>query len=217
MNKPQLILIGAGGHTHSCIDVIEHQGQYQIVGLIGTPDEIDKCHFGYSVFKSDDSLPLLAKKYQYALITVGQIRSPDSRINLFERIVELGFKLPIVIAPSAHVSRHATIGEGTIVMHGAIVNAGAEIGRNCIINTRAVVEHDASVSDHCHISTGAIVNGEASICTGTFIGSESVIKEGVTIGQRSVVGMGLAVRHSQPDYTIFVGYEKHDKSNSHHS
>ena len=205
MIKPQLILIGAGGHARSCIDVIEHQGKYQIAGLIGMPDEVDKCHFDYSVINSDGSLPQLAKRYQYALITVGQIRSPDARIRLYNRLVELGFKLPIVVAPSAHVSRHATIGEGSIVMHGAIVNAGAKIGSNCIINTRAVIEHDARVFDHCHISTGAIVNGEANICIGSFIGSGSVVKEGVTIGQRSVVGMGLAVRHNQAENVRFVG------------
>ena len=39
MIEPSLILIGAGGHARSCIDVIEQQGEYQIAGMIGMPDE----------------------------------------------------------------------------------------------------------------------------------------------------------------------------------
>ena len=208
MNKPHLILIGAGGHAHACIDVIEQHDQYRIAGLVGMPEEIHARHFGYSVIATDKDLPQLAKEYQYAFITVGQIQSPDSRIRLYRQATELGFQLPVIIAPTAHVSRHVTIGAGTIVMHGAIVNVGASVGINCIINTCSLLEHDSTVADHCHISTGAILNGDVSIGAGSFVGSGSVIKEGVTLGKGCIVGMGLSVRHSQSNHTRFVGNDK---------
>ncbi len=204
MNKPSLIVIGAGGHAHACIDVIEQHGHYHIAGLVGMPEEIQTQHLGYTVIATDDELPQLAKDYPYAFIAVGQIWSPDSRIRLYERANMLGFKLPVIVSPSAYLSRHTTIGAGTIVMHGAIVNAGARVGDNCIINTRTLVEHDATVEDHCHVSTGAILNGDVSIGAGSFVGSGSVIKEGVTLGRGCVVGMGLFVRHNQADQTRFV-------------
>lgn len=205
MSKPSLILIGAGGHAHACIDVIEQHNQYRIAGLIGMPEEMHTRHFGYSVIATDSDLDELAKVYQYAFISVGQIQSPDSRIRLYQHATTLGFQLPVIIAPTAHVSRHATIGAGTIVMHGAIINAGAMVGNNCIINTRSLLEHDATVEDHCHISTGAILNGDVSIGAGSFVGSGSIIKEGVMLGKSCVVGMGLSVRHNQADQARFVG------------
>jgi sugar O-acyltransferase (sialic acid O-acetyltransferase NeuD family) len=208
MNKPNLILIGAGGHAHACIDVIEQQGKYHIAGLVGMPEEMHTRHLGYSVIATDDDLPELAKAYQYAFITVGQIRTPDSRIRLFSRTKEMGFQLPVVISPTAHVSRHANIGDGTCLMHGATVNAGARVGNNCIINTRAVIEHDTTVGDHCHISTGSILNGGVRIGAGSFVGSGSVIKEGVSIGKWCLVGMGISVRHSQEDHARYVGKQK---------
>lgn len=208
MSKPRLILIGAGGHAHACIDVIEQHGQYRIAGLVGMLEEMHTRHLDYCVIATDNDLPELAKEYQYAFITVGHIQSPDNRMRLYQQSIELGFQLPVVIAPTAHVSRHATIGAGTIVMHGAIVNAGATVGNNCIINTRALVEHDATVEDHCHISTGAILNGDVNIGAGSFVGSGSVIKEGVALGKGCVVGMGLSVRHNQADHARFVGNDK---------
>jgi len=208
MSKPSIILIGAGGHAHACIDVIEQQGQYQIAGLVGIQEEMHSQHLGYAVIATDAELSQLAKEYQYAFIAVGQISSSERRIRLYQQAVQLGLGLPEIIAPTAHVSSHATIGAGTIVMHGAIVNAAARVGKNCIINTRALVEHDATVEDHCHISTGAILNGSVTIGAGSFVGSGSVIKDGITLGKSCLVGIGLCVRHNQADYTRFVGQEK---------
>jgi len=208
MSKPDLILIGAGGHAHACIDVIEQHAKYHIAGLVGMPEEMHRKHFGYRVIATDDELSQLVKMYQYALIAVGQIRSPDNRVGLFQQATTLGFQLPVISAPTAHVSRHAIIGAGTIVMHGAVVNVGATVGNNCIINSCALIEHDATVEDHCHISTGAILNGDVKIGAGSFVGSGSVIKEGVTIGKGCVVGMGLTVRHDLEDHCRFVGNDR---------
>lgn len=208
MSKPQLVLIGAGGHTHACIDVIEQHGQYQIAGLVGLPEELNSRHLGYNVFATDTSLPDLAKSYQYAIITVGQIRISEIRRRLYQHAAELGFQLPVIVAPTAHVSRHAAIGSGTIVMNGAIVNAGALVGKNCIINSRALLEHSVTVADHCHIATGAILNGNVHIGSGSFVGSGSIIKEGIVLGEGCLVGMGLSVRHDQADHSQLMGGDR---------
>ena len=183
MSKPSVILIGAGGHAHACIDVIEQHGQYQIAGLVGMHEELHTQHLGYAVIATDAELPQLVKDYQYAFIAVGQVGSPNRRIRLHQQATQLGFSLPDIIAPTAHVSCHATIGAGTMVMHGAIVNAGARVANNCIINTRALVEHDAIVEAHCHISTGAILNGSVCIGAGSFVGSGCIIKDGITLAE----------------------------------
>lgn len=208
MSKPNMILIGAGAHAHACIDVIEQNDEYQIAGLVGKKEEVDAQHLGHRVIGTDAELPQLVKEHDYAIVTVGQIDSPQLRIRLYQQALQLGFTIPTIISPTAYVSRHATIGTGTIVMHGAIVNAGARVGANCIINTTALVEHDAIIEDHCHISTGAILNGSVHVGTGSFIGSGSVVKDGITIGENCVVGLGLSVRHDQPNNTKFTGHDK---------
>ena len=205
MSKPNLILIGAGGHVRACIDVIEQEGVYKIGGLIGLDQELGSKHFGYEVIATDAELSGLAKQYQFALITVGQIHSAEHRIRLYTQAQDAGFTIPTVVAPTAYVSSHTTIGIGTIVMHGAVINAGALVGNNCIINSKSLVEHDAHVANHCHISTGAILNGNTSIGTGSFIGSGAVIKEGVSIGANSLVGMGLMVRHNVDNNAKYLG------------
>ena len=77
MNKENIILIGAGGHALSCIDVIEQENKYNIHGLIGLKDEVGKKISGYDVIASDDELTSLVKEIKYALITLGQIKNVD--------------------------------------------------------------------------------------------------------------------------------------------
>jgi len=207
-NKRSLILIGAGGHAHSCIDIIEQCADYDIAGLVGLPEEMHARHFGYSVIATDNDLQQLVNEYQYAIVTAGQIQTADTRIRLYKQAEKVGFKIPAIVAPSANVSQHATIDAGTMVMHGAMINAGARVGVNCIINTSSLVEHDVRVEGHCHISTGAILNGDVVVGAGSFVGSGSIIKEGVSLGDDCVVGMGLSVRYNIKANTRLVGNNK---------
>lgn len=200
-----LLLVGAGGHAQSCIDVIERAGQYEIAGLVGSKVELGRDLLGYKVLGTDDDLPRLSKEIPNALVAVGQVRSPAVRVTLFERLQQLGFVLPPIISAEAIVSRHASVGEGTVVMHGAIINAGAKVGANVIVNSRALIEHGGRIGDHCHISTGAIINGDAMVKERCFIGSGSVVREGIEVGCGCIVGMGLFLRHSLPDNTKYTG------------
>lgn len=199
MDQTPILLIGAGGHSHACIDAIEQQGSFRVIGLVCAPDEDRGDRLGYPVLGTDHDLPALRRHCAHALVAAGQIRSPALRRRLFELAHALGFTLPVIISARAHVSPHARIGAGTLVMHGAIVNAGASVGANCIINSQALVEHDARVGDHCHIATGAILNGNVRVGDGSFIGSASVVREGLQIGAGCLIGMGQAVRHALAD------------------
>lgn len=177
MKKEQILLIGGGGHCKSVIDVIEQENKFEIAGIIDVAEKIGTKVLGYEVIASDDELTQLFKTYKYAVVTVGQIHSNTLRLQLFDKLKSIGFTLPTIQSPLAYVSSHASVAEGSVIMHHALINADAKVGKNCIINTKALVEHDAQVEDHCHISTGAIINGGVVVKEGTFVGSQSTTKE----------------------------------------
>ncbi len=194
MSKPNIVLVGSGGHAHACIDVIEQQNKYKIYGLVGLPDQVNEKLMGYSLLGCDSDLGDIFKKCKYALIAIGQMNSFDKRVLVYEKIIEIGFKLPVVVSPMAYISPYAQVGAGTIVMHGAVINSGAKVGNNCIVNSLSLIEHDTNIGDHCHISTGAILNGGVTVGSRTFIGSGSCLKQGVVVAERSFIGMGSVIR-----------------------
>lgn len=136
----------------------------------------------------------LCKKYDNFLIGVGQIRTPEPRMTIWEEIESRDGTIITIIAPDAYVSPYAFIDEGTVVLHGAVINAGAKVGKCCIINTGAIIDHDASVSNFCHISTGAILNGGVEVGFGSFIGSNATVFQNAFVPQDSVIGAGVCVR-----------------------
>jgi sugar O-acyltransferase (sialic acid O-acetyltransferase NeuD family) len=188
-----LLILGAGGHARAVIDVVEQSGAYEIAGLVGVASEVGSQVLGYPVLGSDAELPTLFREHACVAIAVGQIKTPEPRIRLFELAERHGATLPVIVSPHAYVSRHATLGKGTVVMHGAVVNAGATVGRNCIINSQALVEHDVVIEDHCHVATGAILNSGVRIGAGTFVGSQSSVRQSTAVGARCVIGMGARV------------------------
>ena len=199
----KILLIGAGGHARSCIDVLEEENQYEIAGLIEKGESISNESLGYPIIGTDDDLKVLQQQYKNALITVGQIKSPKIRIKLYQLLKELDFTLPVIISSHAYVSKHAQIGEGSIIMHGVIINANAKIGNNCIINNSALIEHDAVIGDHCHIATGGIINGEVFVGNETFIGSGAITKQCISIGNNCIVNAGIVLKRDvEPNQLI---------------
>jgi sugar O-acyltransferase (sialic acid O-acetyltransferase NeuD family) len=179
--KEEIILIGGGGHCSSVIDVIEQQGIYKIAGIIDLKEKLGENNLGYNIIGCDDDLSELTKKYSNFLITLGQMRTAQKRIDIYLKLQLLKANLPVIISPLAYVSKYARIGNGSVIMHMAQINANVVIGNNCIINSKALIEHDAKIGDHCHISTGVIINGGTKIGEKSFVGSGAVCKENIEI------------------------------------
>lgn len=202
MMKP-LVLIGGGGHCKSVIEAAESAG-YTLLGVLDMPENIGKDILSTKVIGTDDDIPSFVNKAEF-VITVGFVKDSSTRIRLYNSIKEAGGKFATVIASSAHVSKHASIGEGTVVLHHAFVNADAKVGCNVILNTASIIEHDVVIGNHCHISTGAIVNGGCKIGERCFIGSQSVLANCISVDSDIIVGAGSFIRKSISEKGIYYG------------
>lgn len=202
MKKTPILLIGGGGHCRSVIDVIESGTQFEVAGIVQPASETPDPVLGYPVLGNDEALPYLLRYSPWALVTVGHLKEVSLRKRLFGMLIELEAEIPVVISPRAYVSQHAQLGIGTVVLHGAVVNAATLLGENCIINSMALVEHDVRIGAHCHISTGARLNGSVDVGAGCFIGSGAVIHQGVSIGDGSQIGAGCIINHNLEARTV---------------
>ena len=201
-SKQELILLGAGGHCKSCIEVISGISKYSILGIIDKDDSDIKNLLGYDIMGTDKDLESLLIRCPNALVTVGQIKSPEIRISLFERAKTFGFNFPVIRSQHSYISNSAQIGEGTILLHHALINTSVNIDANCIINTKALIEHDAQIGSHCHVSTGAIINGGVRVEDRCFIGSGAIIHEGITVGADSIISAGQVIRDDVPSNSV---------------
>lgn len=203
--KP-IILIGGGGHCISCIDVIEATGIYEILGILDLPEKLGQKVLNYSIIGTDNEIQRFLPDCNEYLITVGQIGSYLLREKIYNKVLQAGGRLPVIISSLAHVSTYANIGEGSIIMHQAIVNAGALVGNGCIINTKALVEHEAKIGNFCHISTASVINGQANIGDFCFIGSNTVIANNTNVIANTVIAAGSQVLKNIEIEGTYVGH-----------
>lgn len=199
----ELVLIGGGGHCKACIDVIEQEARYKIIGILDKPGLLGQQVLGYKVIGTDNDLSNF--RQAYFLITIGQIKNSEPKKRICQQLVSKGLQLATIISPKAYVSRTAVIGAGTIVMHHAVVNSSAKIADNNIINTGAIIEHETSIGSHCHISTSSVVNGGCKIGNGVFVGSNAVIANQIKITDDVIIGAGSVVVNHLLHAGIYVG------------
>ena len=169
------------------------------------PNKVGSNILGYRIIGSDLDLPELIKKYPNVLITVGQIKSAQLRERLFNTAKQLGAVFPIIISSLARVARSATIGEGTVVMHQAVINSGVVLGCNTIINTGAILEHETCIGNHNHVSTRATINGNCMLGNHCFIGSGVVVNQAISIPSNTIIGSGSLVLKDIKKSGVYFG------------
>lgn len=189
-----LYLIGGGGHCRSCIDVIELEGKYTIKGIFDMQENVGKSVLGYPIVASDTEIEKFVSESSYFLITIGQIKTSETRLKFYNQLKKLNANLATVVSPRSHVSKHARIGEGTVVLHDVLVNSNVEVGDNCILNTKCLLEHDVKVGNHCHISTASVVNGGCIVEANCFVGSNAVLRQGLTVPDGTLIQAGSFYR-----------------------
>jgi len=199
-----MVIAGAGGHARVLIEAVRTQGRWIVAAL--TDPIVQGQVMGVPVVGTDQELPRLCQQgLTAALVGVGSVRRPTVRVQLYDRLREIGFVLPSVCHIRSTVSPTAELGAGTVVLAGAVVNAQAVLGRNVIVNTGAVVEHDCTIGDHVHIAPRAVLGGDVVVEPQAHVGMGAIVLEGRRIGAGTVVGAGAVVNRDLPPNTVCVG------------
>lgn len=188
-----MYLYGASGHCKVIIDILL-QNHIEIKGVF---DDNPK-------YENILGVPVMLNNGAYNNDAEWIISIGNNKIR--KKIAEkLGGTFLKAIHPSAVVSKWSRIGEGTVVMAGAVINPDAAIGEHCIINTGAVIEHDCTIESYVHISPNASLAGGVHVGEGSHVGIGASVIQGVKIGKWVTIGAGSVVIRDVPDHATVVG------------
>jgi len=193
------VVLGAGGHARSVIDVLERAG-HTVVAVSGqTAGE----PWHVEVLADDDAaFALLEGGALHACVAVG---ANAARARLVADLLGRGFSVPPVVASTATVSPRARLGAGTVVLEHAHVGPASSLADAVIVNTAAVVEHDCVVGNGAHVAPGAALLGAATVGDATLVGSGARVLPGVAVGARVTIGSGAVVTAPVGDGQTVVG------------
>ena len=202
--KEKLIVFGASGHAKVVIDIVERQGEFEIVGLLD--DDLNRRgerFFGYPVLGTRAELPaLLSAQLRHAIVAIGD---NGGRAAVAAIMAQQGWRFATAIHPGASLGRGVEIGLGSVVMAASVVNADAHLGAQVIVNSGATVDHDCRVEDAVHIAPGCHLCGGVSVGQGSLLGVGATVTPGVRIGRNAIVGAGSTVIRDVADHATVCG------------
>lgn len=199
-SKPvRVVLIGAGEHGRVVAEAIRSRPErLDLVGFVDpAPCEETVSRLGIPRLGAEDAL--VRHPGLRGVVGVGAVGVSKVRAEVVARLAPKLSGWAPVIHESAWVSPTAEIGEGTVVLAGAVVNTGARIGRHVIVNSGAIVEHDVELGDFVQLSPGAVIGGGTRIGSGSYIGLGARIRDHVKVGTEVLVAMGAVVVSDVPD------------------
>lgn len=195
MNQ-NVIIIGASGYGRVVADIVRCVGD-RVLGFLDDRTDITQWV----------GAPVLGPVSDYANYLDTPMIVAIGNQDIRQRIVETlkGVRWYTAIHPQAVIAADATVGAGSAVMAGCILNSGAEAGQHCILNTGAIIEHDCRIADYAHVSVGAKVAGTVCIGQKTWVGIGAVISNNLSVCENTVIGAGAVVVRTITESGTYVG------------
>jgi sugar O-acyltransferase (sialic acid O-acetyltransferase NeuD family) len=193
-----MYLYGAGGHSKVIADILNSLGT-TVIGMFDDSPPMAK----FKPMEIRDGIRLLGEGFPALdaplIISVGN----NARRAELASLIDATYGT--AIHGTAIISDKATIDVGTVVLHGAIVQAGTKIGAHVLINTAASIDHDNIIGDYAHISPHATLCGHVQVGEGTHIGAGAIVIPSIRIGRWCTIGAGAVVIKDIPDFATAVG------------
>ncbi|MGI9382023.1 MAG: acetyltransferase [Methyloligellaceae bacterium] len=198
-----IAIIGAGGHGRVCAEAAALAG-FRVVGFCDPSKARGVRVNGVPVIGGTptDLADRLAPADVQVFVAVGD---NETRANLLEEVWRLGFRTPALIHPSSVISPTAEIGDATVVLANAVINANARTGRGCIVNSAATIDHDNVLENMVQICPGVRSAGTVHFRSRSFVGTGAILTPGVIVGRRAMVAAGAVVVSDVPDEAHVAG------------
>jgi len=177
----RLLIYGSGDFAPTVAELVRHCG-HEAIGMV------DDFSSGPGILGDLESVRGSHPPTEFGMVLAIGYSDLDARWSAWERARAAGYRAPPLIHPRAYVSDTASVGEGALVMAGAIVDARAALGEHVVVWPGACVNHDVVVEKNCFISPNA------TLCGFTHVGGHSFIGAGAALVDHAVVPEGSYIK-----------------------
>ncbi len=197
----RVVVYGASGHGKVVADIVTARGDV-LLGFVDDDETMASRVVGGVPVLGSGEWAVAHRETVRVALGIGANRA---RRRVGERLLASGVTLHSAIHPRATVAGSARVGDGTVIMAGAVVNADAILGSGVIVNSNATIEHDNVIGDWAHVSPGAALGGNVVLGEESHVGLGAVVLPGVRVGRFCTVGAAAAVARDVADGVVTMG------------
>lgn len=138
------------------------------------------------------------------IMAMGYDNLNRTRESMFGRLKAMGYGVETYIHPDARVYTDNPLGEGSVVLPGAVIEPNAHVGSNTMIWCNVTLAHHSSVGDHCWLAACTVVSGNARVLHNTFLGVNCTVVNGVTVGEFNIVGAAALISRDTKSHSVHL-------------
>ncbi|MBS4031001.1 MAG: acetyltransferase [Clostridiales bacterium] len=196
-------IIGAGGHAKVIRDLFRGiNKKWKLVFFSAVLPEQGKFYGEQVYLDNHDILHEYFSLIDQWHVAIG---NQQARRKKMEFLSDHGKQILPAIHRYSVVAENTSIGEGSALMAGTIINPGTKVGKGCIVNTAASIDHDCQIGDFVNIGPGCNLAGGVTVGEMTQLGIGTVIIPNVKVGRYCIVGAGSVIITDIEDYSFVVG------------
>lgn len=194
----RMVLVGA---FHEIVELCE-ACDVQIAGIFD--QEVEGDFMGHKILGRDEDARRLADRFRDVPVLIVP-DAPAVRRKLATYYLSLGYRPGSLVAPTAVVSKSASIGPGAIVQSSCHISASVRIGQFVKVNAAANLMHDTVVGDFTTIAPNAVILGRVSVREGCYVGANATLLPEIDVGEEAIVGAGAVVTQDVNRRTVVMG------------
>ena len=187
-----IYILGVGRNTIVTIDLAESCG-YTVGGLFHyLDDRTGEEYFGHRIIGSNREIFSKDLSGMSFAISVGD---NDIRYELYNRIIRQGGNVPILIHPTAVVSKYSTVKTGVQIYAYSVIDPNIVIDENTIISSKSTVLHGCRIGRNCFIAPDAVLGANTIVEDYAFVGLNATVvsNKANILGNHSVIGASAVV------------------------
>jgi sugar O-acyltransferase (sialic acid O-acetyltransferase NeuD family) len=192
--KP-LVIFGAGTLARLAHAYFERDSEHEVVACT-----VDAEHVESASLNGLPTVPFPELQGHYPpsdcslFVAVGYTQLNRRRAQVFDRALELGYRLPTLVSKRALAWDDLRIGRNCLVFDGVVVEPSVRIADDVIVWSGTQISHDVSIGNHCFLGPNAVVLGDVTIGDRTFVGGNATVRNGIAVAEDCVVGAGTVIK-----------------------
>lgn len=209
-----LVVVGAGGFGRETVEVMRavnaahadrHGGpRWDLIGFL----DDDPARWGTTVAGTPVVGPVDAvadRSSARVVVSTGNPANYTAKAALVGRLALDPERYATLVHPAAVLPASCAVGEGSVVLAGAVATAEVTLGAHVALMPQVVLTHDDVLADFATVGSGARLAGGVTVGTGAYLGAGCLIREGCRVGPWALVGMGAAVTRDVPAAEVWAG------------
>lgn len=191
----KIVLIGAGGFGKEVAQMIESINRrnptYELLGFLDDGEH-------YSTETRINGYPWLGKsdwilEHKDNVLCNCTIGTASVKARIQKTLTEQGVRFETIIAPSAGIASHTTIGKGCVLYWNVGISVNCEIGDGVLLNDGVALGHDVVIGDYTAIMPGTRISGGCTIGEEVNIGGAAFVVPGKKVGDKARIAAGSIV------------------------